>query len=181
MSWSPISRIPLGAMSVLDDIRSGAEAAHGAFDDARTLVRQAAEEADDLESSAAAHGWAGVAQAMASAKDALEAAAAAVESALESTSDAVRELGEITGTMSSDEVAERLGRIGSGFTDATGAADQALSSVDDATGAAAEADASSLAQALEEAGNKLKEARESLQQARSSTEQEQGEATTWGN
>ena len=51
-------------MSVLEDIRSNAEGAHGSLDEAQTLVKQAFDEANDLEQSAAAHGWAALAQAI---------------------------------------------------------------------------------------------------------------------
>jgi tetratricopeptide (TPR) repeat protein len=167
-------------MSVLDDIRSNAEAAHGTFDEATSLVKQAAEEADDLGSSAASHGWEGVAQAMSSAKEALEAADEAIDSAADSTSDGMRALGEITSTMSSDEVAGRLGEIRGGLDDARGAAAQALERVGEASSAASQADAESLLQTLTEAEGKLKEARESLQQAITDAESEQSEAASWG-
>jgi|SRR3954466_8873305 hypothetical protein len=167
-------------MSVLADITSHAEAAHSAFDEARSLAKQATEAADDLEQSAAGHGWDGVAQAMTSAKESLEAAESAIDGALESTSAGLQALGEITDTMSSDEVARRLGEIGHGFEEARGSAEQALQSLDDASTAAAQADAETVLQTLNEADGKLREGRESLDRSVSDAQAEQSEATGWG-
>src|SRR3712207_2079706 len=98
-------------MSVLDDLRSNAEGGYESLDAAKTLVMQASDEADDLEQSAAAHGWAGVAQAMSSAKETLESVVSVIDDALTATTEGITQLSEINQEMSSDEVAARLAGI----------------------------------------------------------------------
>ena len=168
-------------MSVLDDIQSNAEAAHGSFDEAKTLVKQASDEASKLEQSAAGHGWAGVAQAMSSAQETLEATAGVVDGAMTATSEGIGQLSEITEEMSSDEVAGRLAEIGQRFETARTAASQALESLEDARTSAEQADAESLAQLVDSAEESLTTGRETLASAVTDTESEQSEATTWGN
>ena len=168
-------------MSVLDDIRSNAEAAHGSFDEAKTLVKQASEEASELEQSAAGHGWAGVAQAMSSAQEALEETAGVIDNAITAASEAITQLSEITDEMSSDEVARRLAEIGQRFEAARSTASQAIESLDGARTSAEQADAETLARLVDSAEENLTTGRETLASAVTDTESEQSEATTWGN
>ena len=168
-------------MSVLDDIRSNAEAAHGSFDEAKTLVKQASDEASELEQSAADHGWAGLAQAMTSAQETLEEAARVIEGAMTATSEGMSRLSEITEEMSSDEVASRLAAIGQRFETARSAASQAVESLEEARTSAEQADAETLAQLVDSAEESLTTGRETLASAVSDTESEQSEATNWGN
>jgi hypothetical protein len=168
-------------MSVLDDIRSNAEAAHGSFDDAKTLVKQASDEASELEQGAAGHGWAGVAQAMSSAQETLDEAAGVIDGAITATSEGISQLSEITEEMSSDEVAHRLAGIGQRFETARSAAAQALTSLDEARTSAEQADAESLAHLVDSAEETLTTGRETLAAAITDTESEQSEAATWGN
>jgi hypothetical protein len=167
-------------MSVLSDIRSNADAAHGSFDEAKTLVKQASEEAGGLEQSAAGHGWAGVAQAMSSARETLEEVAGVIDGAMMATSEGISQLSEITEEMSSDEVARRLAEIGQRFESARGAASQAVESLEDARTSAEQADAESLAYLLDSAEQNLTTGRETLASAVTDTESEHSEATNWG-
>src|SRR5262245_61064373 len=116
-------------MSVLDDIKDNAQNAHQALDDAKTVLTKAADEAEDLQDSAASHGWAGVANAMSSAQESLGEAIGAIDDGLEAISDSLRDLGEITEEMSSDEVSRRLGAIGSSLEGAGGAVTRSKSAV----------------------------------------------------
>jgi hypothetical protein len=168
-------------MSVLDDIRSHAEAADGSFDEAKTLVKQASDEASDLAESAAGHGWAGVAQAMSSAQETLAEAAGVIDGAMTATSEGISQLAEITEEMSSDEVAHRLAGIGQRFETARSAASQALESLEEARTSAEQADAENLAHLVDSAEENLTTGRETLASAVTDTESEQSEATTWGN
>jgi hypothetical protein len=113
---------------------------------AKTLVKQASDEASELAESAAGHGWAGVAQAMSSAQETLDEAAGVIDGAMTATSEGISQLSEITEEMSSDEVARRLTEIGQRFETARTAASQALESLGDARTSAEQADAETLAQ-----------------------------------
>jgi hypothetical protein len=168
-------------MSVLDDIRSSAEGAHGSFDDAKTLVKQASNEASELEQSAAGHGWAGVAQAMSSAHETLEVTAGTIEGAMTATTEGITQLSEITEEMSSDEVGRRLATIGQRFESARTTAAQAIDSIDDARTSAEQADAQSLLQLVNTADENLTTGRETLASAVTDIESEQLEAIFWGN
>jgi hypothetical protein len=168
-------------MSVLDDIRSNAEAAHESLDAARTLVKQASDEASELEQSAAGHGWAGVAQAMSSAQETLEEAAGTIDNAITATSEGISQLSEITEEMSSDEVSARLAELRQRFETAQTAASQAIESLEDARASAEQADAATLAQLVDSAEENLTTGRETLASAVTDTESEQSEAITWGN
>jgi hypothetical protein len=94
-------------VTVLEEIRSSGDGAHGSLDEAQTMVKRASEEAGDPAQSAAAQAWAGVAQTMESAQEALDAADAAIGTITQ----ALAKLSEITDQMSSNEVASRLATI----------------------------------------------------------------------
>jgi hypothetical protein len=168
-------------MSVLDDIRSHADAAHAFLEDAETSVRQASEEASALEESASGHGWSGVAAAMSDAQETLSAVSASIESAREATSQGLEQLGGITEEMSSDEVARRLGDVGGVLEPAGSTADQAVEQLGDARGFAEQADAETLMRLVDGAEEDLRKSRESLEAAVKDTRSDQGEASSWGN
>ena len=168
-------------MSVLEDIGSGSESARSSLEDALSLVRRAYEEAGELEDSASGHGWAGVAEAMGNAREALESTVQVVEDAYEATGTAIERLGEITSEMSSDEVARRLGEIGEGLDSARTGAGRAVELLDDVRTAAGQADAETLLQLADSAEEHLQSARESLESTVKDTESEASDATTWGN
>lgn len=168
-------------MTVLEEIRSSGDGAHGSLDEAQTLVKRASEEAGDLAQSAAAHGWAGVAQTMESAQEALDDADSAIRTAIDTVTQALAKLSEITDQMSSDEVASRLATVNDQFDTARTSTGQAIGSLDEARTAAEQADAESLFQAIDSADEKLKTGHETIGTAVTLTESEQSEATAWGN
>ena len=167
-------------MAALDDIRSHAEGIHQSLDEVKGLVRQAWDEAKDLEESAAGHGWAGVSQAMSSAQASLKAATSSLDDALEQAQDGMRELTEITDEMSSDEVARRLGEVGQRLENTRSAATQATSSLDEARESAQQADAATVYQLVDEADDALRSALGTLDGTVSDIDAERSEATSWG-
>jgi hypothetical protein len=167
-------------MSALADIGSEAESARASLDEAMTLLTSASHEASDLAESAAGHGWAGVAQAMSSTQDTLQEAAAAVDDALQVTAANVTRLSEITGEMSSDEVAHLLTGIGDGFEAARTAATLAIASLDEPRATAQEAGARTVVERVDAVQERLTAGREILAAVATKIEAEQSAATAWG-
>lgn len=168
-------------MTVLDGIRSNADGAHASLEEARSVTLQALEEAGQLEQSAAAHGWGAVAEAMSGAQQTLEATLSAIDAAAQAAASGVTGLGQITDTMSSDEVAERLGAVGEELGGARSSAAQAAEALDDAEHAAHQADAATIAQMVATAKEAVLAGIGGLDAATADVAGERSEATAWGN
>ena len=168
-------------MTVLDGIRSNTDEAHASLDQAKAVATQAMGEAGELEQSAATHGWGGVAEAMRSAQTTLETTLTAIDSALRATMASAAALGEIADTMSSDEVAQRLGTTGDELGSARSAAVDAMETLDDAGSWARQAEAETVYQMVTAAKDLLESGIGVLGTAAGETTAAQSEATSWGN
>lgn len=167
-------------MSGTDGIRSDAEAAHRSLEDAAERVGRAVAEAAELELSAAAHGWTGVAQAMSSEQEALAAAAGSLGEAQAAVTAGISALTPVGEEPSSDEVAARLAGVVARLDAALDAAGRAAEGLGTALELAAESDAESLAWLVDDAADSLGTAREALETAATAAAAEQSAAGAWG-
>jgi hypothetical protein len=106
--------------------------------------------------------------------------ATAVDDALKATAESITRLSEITGEMSSDEVARLLTTIGQGLESARTAAASAASSLDDPRMTAQQAGAQTLVETVDAAEGQLTTGREALEAVVARIEAEQAEAAAWG-
>jgi hypothetical protein len=166
-------------MSV-DEVRSGGEGARRSLDEAAECARRATTEAEELEQSAAGHGWTGVAQAMSSAQEALTEAAAPLGDALEAVAAGLAALAQLTDESSSDEVALLLGGIDERFDGALTLVGRAAEALGAARQAATEAGAEGLVRLVDDVETSLAAGREALETAARATTSEHSEATAWG-
>jgi hypothetical protein len=167
-------------MSVLEEIESRARNAEGALGEAQMLLGEASRTAQDLEESAAAHGWAGVAEAMATAQEALDHSSAGIDGSLTATTEGLTVLAEITEELSKTEVAGRLARVQDLFTSAQNSALDAINALDDAKTCAQQTDAHDLLELLTSAEAHLDEGGRIFESAAEDAAAEQSAAEVWG-
>jgi hypothetical protein len=165
---------------VLADVRSKAQAASESLDEADSMVKRASDRADDLEQSAAGHGWVGVAEAMASAKETLDVVAYTIADAVQATSDGLARLSTVVDELSSDEIAVRLDEARRLFASGESEAGGAVETLDDARSSAERADAETVLEPIASAAESLNIAREALTAALKDAESEHAQAAGWG-
>ena len=167
-------------MGVLEEIGSKATNAADALREAQTLVEAASQISLDLEQSAAAHGWSGIAEAMNAAQEATDHTLTAIDSSLTATTEGLTALAVITQDLSKTEVAGKLANIQDRFKSAQDAALAAGNALDDAKTGAQQTDAQQLLDLLDSAEAHLDEARRVLESATEDAATEQSAAEAWG-
>jgi hypothetical protein len=167
-------------MNAVDDLQGTAEGVRASLEEVRSFVGQACDEAIDLEQSAAAHGWTGIAERMSSTKDILESAASVTEVASGAIAEGITQLATITDGVSTLEVARRFQEIGRLFESAMTGSVAAAGSLDDARASAGETGAHTLSELISSAEDNVQAAQEPLAEVIAGIQLEHSRAEEFG-
>jgi hypothetical protein len=167
-------------MSALEEIRSLARSAAQALEEAGGSVAEASALADELEESAAGHGWGAVATTMSEAQAGLVELGEALGDSRTAIGEELNRLSAITAEASSDEIARHLGAALLGFNVAGDAAELALRCLEEARLCAQQADATRIDEILGSVEEDISKGQEILRAAVEGATSEQAEAAAWG-